>query len=94
MVTLGGLTASSDFPTTAGAFDTTYNSGTGGHDGFVTRLDLSRPRGSQITYSTFVGAAKRDAVYAVGVDGSGTAFFAGRTDSSPGRRRAGRCRRR
>jgi hypothetical protein len=35
-----GDTKSLDFPTTAGAFDTTYNDDTGRSDAFVTKLDL------------------------------------------------------
>ena len=44
-----GRTASTNFPTTAGAFDTTQN---GGNDGFVTKLNAS---GSALTYSTYLG---------------------------------------
>ncbi len=45
---VAGYTTSSDFPTSAGAFDTTSN---GGYDAFVTKLDFSpagypRPRGA------------------------------------------------
>ena len=45
-----GVTNSSNFPTTAGAFDTTFN---GSHaDAFVTKLNAS---GSALAYSTFLG---------------------------------------
>ena len=37
---LTGYTSASDFPTTAGAFDTTYN---GNDDAFVTKLDVAAP---------------------------------------------------
>ena len=44
-----GDTSSADFPTTPGAFDTTFN---GFQDAFVTKLNA---RGSALVYSTFVG---------------------------------------
>src|SRR4030095_17131874 len=47
---VAGKTQSPDFPTTPGAFDTTY-----GYiqDAFLTKLD---PQGAALTYSTFLGA--------------------------------------
>ena len=50
-----GFTGSSDFPTTAGAFDTIYNSG--GSDAFVTKLDVA---GNALVYSTFLGGSGYD----------------------------------
>ena len=44
-----GITQSTDFPTTPGAFDTTFN---GSEDAFVTKLNAS---GSALAYSTFLG---------------------------------------
>ena len=46
-----GYTHSSDFPTTPGAFDPSYN-GTG--DAFVVKLN---PAGSELTYATFLGGS-------------------------------------
>src|SRR5262245_27569747 len=46
---LAGETSSPTFPTTPGAFDTTYN---GGDEGFFTKLD---PTGSTLVYSSFLG---------------------------------------
>ena len=46
--------ASADFPTTAGAFDTTFNGG--GFDAFVTKLDAS---GAALGYSTYLGGSRR-----------------------------------
>ena len=40
-VYVAGLTQSSDFPTTAGAFDTSFNGGD--FDGFVAKIDLALP---------------------------------------------------
>src|SRR5205823_6026005 len=48
-----GYTLSADFPTTPGAFDTTFNGGT--YDAFVTKLN---PAGSApLAYSTFLGGS-------------------------------------
>ena len=46
-----GDTASADFPTTPGAFDTTFN---GGCDAFVTKLDAS---GAALVYSSYLGGS-------------------------------------
>jgi hypothetical protein len=51
-ITVAGWTASSTFPTTPGAYDTSWN---GAFDAFVTRLDPVQPPASQLVYSTFVG---------------------------------------
>ncbi len=40
ILTLGGHTDSTDYPTTAGAYDVTHN---GDHDAFITRLNLAAP---------------------------------------------------
>jgi len=50
-----GGTYSTNFPTTSGAFQTTYagDDGTSKGDAFVTKLD---PSGSRLVYSTFLGA--------------------------------------
>ena len=49
-----GVTGSADFPTTPGAFDTTYN---GGSDAFVTKLN---PSGAALVYSTYLGGSGWD----------------------------------
>jgi hypothetical protein len=71
-----GHTSSSSFPTTAGAFDTTYN---GGGDAFVTTLD---PAGSSLLYSTFLGGASSDVGHGIAIDGRGFAYVAGFTGST------------
>jgi hypothetical protein len=68
-----GLTTSSDFPVTAGAYDGTYG---GGQDGFLTKVS---PAGDSLAYSTFLGGAAEEVVNGVAVDASGSAFVAGRT---------------
>src|SRR5260370_23210546 len=50
-----GSTASPNFPTTSGAFDTTYNGDL--RDAFVAKLNAS---GSALIYSTFIGGSATD----------------------------------
>ncbi|RLC69852.1 MAG: hypothetical protein DRI52_08145 [Chloroflexi bacterium] len=72
-----GMTGSSDFPTTAGAFDRTYN---GGYcDAFVVKLNAD---GTALTYATFLGGSDWDWGHAIAVDGSGAAYITGWTNSS------------
>jgi hypothetical protein len=68
--------AGPDFPTTAGAFDTSYNGG--GSDAFVVKLNAA---GTGLVYATFLGGSNDDRGYAIAVDGAGSAYVAGPTDS-------------
>jgi hypothetical protein len=70
-----GITYSSDFPTTPGAFDTAINSNV---DAFVTKLNAA---GSGLLYSTFLGGNSQEDVYSLAVDGSGNAYVTGGTYS-------------
>ncbi len=72
--TVAGLTASTDFPSTPGAFDTSFN---GGQDAFVTRLS---PTGSSLVYSTFLGGPGLEYALALALGADGAATVAGRTD--------------
>jgi len=72
---VAGSTSSATFPTTPGAFDTTYS---GGLDGFVTKLAAD---GSGLVYSTFLGGSANDNAYSIAVDTSGMAFVSGYTQS-------------
>ncbi len=65
-----GETWSHDFPTTAGAYQTTFG---GFQDQFVTKVN---PLGA-ITYSTYVGRATGDFARAISVDTSGAAYITG-----------------
>src|SRR5207244_10403011 len=71
-----GDTNSADFPTTAGAFQTTSSGGT---DAFVTKLN---PAGSALVYSTFLGGSSFDQGSGIAVDASGDAYVTGRTFST------------
>ncbi|MFB3897066.1 MAG: SBBP repeat-containing protein [bacterium] len=74
-----GITASSDFPTTTGVIDTSYN---GNSDIFVCKLNpiLSGP--ASLIYSTFIGGSAEDGGHSIIVDHSGNAYITGYTSSS------------
>jgi hypothetical protein len=78
-----GETSSADFPTTSGAFDTTYNSTLGAFalafDVFVTKLNTT---GSALVYSTYVGGRGSQSGFGIAVDSAGNAFVTGRTSST------------
>lgn len=77
-----GLTASTNFPTSPGAFDATLGDG---QDAFVTKLD---PTGSMLVFSTYLGgvtlpgAPGTDAGFAVALDPAGNVFVTGTTSSA------------
>jgi len=73
---LTGETGSSDFPTTPGAFDPTYN---GNGDAFVVKLNAA---GSALLYATFLGGSGSDFGEGIAVDASGAAYVTGYTFSS------------
>ncbi len=74
-----GSTRSSDFLTTPGTFDPSYNGGSYGGDAFVASLN---PAGSSLAYATFLGGSSDDYGNAIAVDGAGRAYVTGRTYSS------------
>ncbi len=74
-VYVAGDTGSTDFPTTAGALDTTA----AGSDAFVTKLDAT---GSALVYSTYLGGSSGEGAQAIAVDGAGSAYVIGFTDST------------
>src|SRR3989454_180590 len=82
-----GTTLSADFPTTAGAFNQTFNTTacvtiTGSRpcfDVFVAKLN---PAGSALVYSTFLGGRDDDSSTRIAVDVAGNAYVTGTTASS------------
>lgn len=72
-----GETYSSDFPTTPGAFDRSFNGGQ--TDAFVLRLSSV---GSRLLWSTFLGGASHEFGSAVELDTFGSTVVAGYTESS------------
>jgi Beta-propeller repeat len=72
-----GETSSADFPTTPGAFDTSFN---GSADAIVTKLNAS---GSALIYSTFLGGREAfDRGLGIAVDPEGRAYVTGQTFSA------------
>jgi len=72
-----GETWSSDFPTTPGAFETTYRGGS--FDAFVAKLTTS---GGALAYATFLGGSNWDCARSIAVDTNGAAYVTGYTSSS------------
>lgn len=71
-----GFTFSADFPTTAGALDTSFN---GHQDTFVTKLNTS---GSALIFSTFLGGTSADLGSSIAIDTAGNTFVTGSTFST------------
>jgi hypothetical protein len=87
---IAGTTNYSSFPTTPGAFQTTYHTGTPGtkkHPGtpasaaepFVTKLN---PTGSGLVYSTFLGGSTMDGAKGIALDAQDNAYVTGYTRST------------
>ncbi|HYV30244.1 MAG TPA: SBBP repeat-containing protein, partial [Candidatus Binatia bacterium] len=84
---VAGTTDSSDFPHTAGAFQTSFGGEAGGScyfgqacgHAFVTKIN---PSGSAFTYSTFLGGSGGNFGDGIAVDSRGNAYVTGRTSSS------------
>ena len=74
---VAGLTYSSSFPTTPGAFQTTFTGGD--RDAFVAKLN---PAGSALVYSTLLGGSAVDEARAIAINSTGNAFVTGRTSSA------------
>jgi len=72
-----GFTASTNFPTNAGAFRTT-RAGSFGQDAFVTKLDSK----GAVVYSTYLGGDLTDTGNGIAVDSAGNAYIAGQTNST------------
>ncbi|RHW27506.1 hypothetical protein D0Z08_07390 [Nocardioides immobilis] len=73
-----GITRSSDFPATSGAFDESHNGLT---DTFLARLALEPTGSADLTYATLLGGSDFDDARAIAVEG-GDAYLAGEAQSS------------
>ncbi len=69
-----GETRSSDFPTTPGAFRTTFSGGGFFGDAFVSKLNGG---GSALVYSTYLGGYAEGQGSGIAVDASGNAYVTG-----------------
>jgi hypothetical protein len=71
-----GYTASTNFPTTAAAFRTSFAGGT--WDAFVTKIN---PACSSLVYTTYLGGSLDDQGDAIALDNAGDVYVTGWTDS-------------
>lgn len=71
-----GRSNSLNFPTTAGAFQTSYRGGD--FDAFIFKLNA---QGSALVYSSYIGGTENDSGLSVAVDASGNAHLTGGTRS-------------
>jgi Big-like domain-containing protein/centrosomal CEP192-like protein/beta-propeller repeat-containing protein/ASPM-SPD-2-Hydin domain-containing protein/HYDIN/CFA65/VesB family protein len=77
---IAGQTASTDYPTTTGAFITTCPGGVNGcNTGTVTKLNST---GSALVYSTYLGGPGNMGATGIAVNSSGQAYVTGATDES------------
>ncbi len=76
---VAGNSASSNFPTTPGAYQTTCANSCASADAFVAKL---APDGSKLVYSTFIGGSSSDDGTAVSIDSAGNAYVTGFTCST------------
>ena len=74
---LTGITDSTDFPVTPGAFQTTYGGGV--DDAFVTKFSAD---GASLVYSTYLGGDLVDSGSGICVDAEGIAYVTGSTSSA------------
>ncbi len=73
---LAGETSSDNLPAISPILS---NYAGGDNDGFIARFS---PAGSKLTFSTYYGGSKNDALYAITVDGARSAHFSGLTSST------------
>jgi hypothetical protein len=76
IIYVSGVTGSSDFPATAGAFDTSFG---GQNDGYAAKFD---PALSFLIYATFLGGAGEDEAHSLAVDSGGFAYVCGHAGAS------------
>jgi uncharacterized repeat protein (TIGR01451 family) len=85
---VGGITCSTNFPTTAGSYapnppvkdpgGCTYGTDQNGESAFITKLN---PAGSALVFSTYLGGGYEDVALAIAVDSSENVYVGGYTGS-------------
>ena len=76
-VFIAGFTSSLNFPTTPGAYDTTFNGGL--RDAFVSKFDGNL---QNLLVSTFLGGSNWEQAWSIAIDSSGNIFVTGMTSST------------
>jgi hypothetical protein len=82
-VITGGVTFSSNFPTTLGAYDQTFNGGTS--DAFISQLRLAKTGQNDLIYSTYIGGSVSgfsEAILGIARTKDGSIIAGGQTPSS------------
>ncbi|MCK4654070.1 MAG: SBBP repeat-containing protein [Candidatus Cloacimonetes bacterium] len=77
-VYITGHTRNSDFPTTPGAYDETFNTVINAGDAYVSKFDTTL---SNLLASTYLGGGRYDRGYSLVFDENEDLYIAGRTDS-------------
>ncbi len=72
-----GYTPSGDLPITPGAFDTSFNGGTGFIDGFIACFDPAGSQQEQLRYATYLGGSADDQLAAIASDALGDLIVGG-----------------
>lgn len=76
---VGGETYSTDFPTTAGAYQTTNHAGVGDGCGFVAKLNGT---GAKLAFSTYLDGTLDTSINAIALDSTDNVLVTGFTDCS------------
>jgi hypothetical protein len=85
MAYVAGVTASTNFPTTSGAFQTVYAGGN--TDAFIAKLDTTKSGSASLVYSTYLGGSGDENLQPLppenlAVDSLGNAYVTGGTNST------------
>jgi hypothetical protein len=82
VIVAGAVRGGDGFPTTAGAYDRSFNSPSGFSDVFIARVKPGGPGEDQLLYSSFFGGSGDDIAWDVAVDASGEVVLVGQTRPS------------
>ncbi|MCH7499689.1 MAG: SBBP repeat-containing protein, partial [Nitrospinae bacterium] len=75
-----GQTASGNFPTSSGSFQSNF--GGGNNDGFITKINTLATTGADsLVYSTYIGGTGDDRAFGIAIDTLGNSYVAGGTTS-------------
>lgn len=77
-----GFAQSSNFPVTAGVFQSSFGGGTGRGDAFVAKMNPSASGAASLVWSTYLGGSSDDTGASLALDASGDVFVTGGTKST------------